>query len=544
MVVICFILFIILILIIVLICINVAATTAASNIILNKGGAITESHHGNIIDKYYYTISGEFNGLKFDALRDILKEYNFHHKPVTDKVHASFGTFHTLDQSSKAANYDPLFYKQRAAIKNVLGDHHTICDKTILFKTIKNLIPIGYKYIPSTYTVDEFEKIVEGVNSSTPYILKKKDAARQMGVLVITSKEDYLAAKKKLNINSKNAIISKYITNPLTVNGKKMHIRVYILLSIQSGITRCYVFNEYKIYIAGAKYEERDWLNPDIHISGADNTKQRYNWPADVDWAGSSPSKELLFELNECLRVLCLGMARTNIKTYEESDAGYHMYGVDILLTTNDKAYILEVNKRPGFGWVAKDPEEGFSYNFSKKYFMFILNSTIFPFLGIKRQMEPLSEIIGNGALTSFAKLLTGVHRNVLIPIKDATKEEIHKIHNKALSYQYISEAPANEKIIYLISNNNTIIGYLIILNRWINIAIIREFQYQEIASAVIAQFMEIYSAIHFTNADNNPIVYMKDIHNHQIKNIANKLHFTLNAKHYERKCKIKKKIL
>jgi hypothetical protein len=512
----------------------------------SKGGSITEPHHSNI-DKYYYTISGEFNGLKFDALRDILKEYNFHHKPVTDKVHASFGTFHTSDQSSKTANYDPLFYKQRAAIKNVLGDHHTICDKTILFKTIKNLIPIGYKYIPSTYTVDEFEVFLEDVNNRTPYILKKKDAARQMGVLVITSKEDYLAAKKKLNIHSKNAIISKYITNPLTVNGKKMHIRVYILLSIQSGITRCYVFNKYKIYVAGAKYEEKDWLNPNIHISGADNTKQRYNWPSDVDWATGSPSKELLFELNECLRVLCLGMALSNIKTYEESDAGYHMYGVDILLTTNNKVYILEVNKRPGFGWVANDPEKGFPYNFSKKYFMFILNSTIFPFLGIKRQPEPLAEIIGNGALTPFAKLLTGVHRNVLIPIKDATKEEIHManhkihFHNKALSYQYISKTPANEKIIYLISNNNTIIGYLIILNRWINIAIIKEFQYRGIASAIIAQFMEIYSAIHFTSVDNNPIIYMrKNQISNIIQNIANKLHFTSNKKHYERKCKIK----
>jgi hypothetical protein len=525
----------------------------------------------NDLKTFNYTISGEYNGLIFKALRDILNESDlgvkFVEKPVTEKVHISFGTFHSQDQSSSAANYDPLFEKQKASIKNVLGGHSAICDKTILFKTIKNLIPMGDKYIPKTNTVANFDP--KEIKKDDLFILKKKDAARQMGVLVFKTKEEYEQAKTKLNINPSNGIISKYITNPLTVNGKKMHLRIYILLSIQSGITRCYVFDEYKIYIAEQEYKKDDWLNPKIHISGAESTKKRYNWPQDIDQFKSNPKSnpklgsklgsndiipsDLIDNLNECLKTLCMGMALSNIKNYEESDAGYHIYGADILLTDDNKSYILEVNKRPGFGWVAKDPEDGFPYEYSYRYFMFILNATIFPHFGLKRQLVPMAEVIGNGVLTPFAKLLTGMHRNYLIPLLDATRDELQEVksihfYNPKLLFSYLMEKEKNEKYIYLIANKNTIIGYLIVLNRWIHIAIIKEFQHRGIATAMIAQFMEIYLAIFFTDKNNNPTLYIGNSLQKQFTNfilkIAEKLNFSDRKSYFERACRIKDPIM
>lgn len=93
-----------------------------SSTILKIGG---NSH------RFYYTISGENNGLDFNKLRNILSEYNFYPKAITEPVHISFGTFY-----GGRDNYDPLFIKQHAAIKNVLNGHNVICDKTLFHKTV------------------------------------------------------------------------------------------------------------------------------------------------------------------------------------------------------------------------------------------------------------------------------------------------------------------------------------------------------------------------------------------------------------------------
>jgi hypothetical protein len=526
------ILFIILVLIIVFIIINERNK-------LFCGGTKSNPTNSKIL-VLHYTISGEYNGLIFKALRDILSNggnlgVHFVERPVTEKVHVSFGTFHTLDQTSKDSNYDPLFLKQHASIKNVLSGHNAICDKTILFKTIKNLIPMGCKYIPKTEMVANFDPMK--IQKDDLFILKKKDAARQMGVLVFKTKEEYEEAKAKLNITPTSGVVSKYITNPLTVDGKKMHLRIYILLSIQSGITRCYVFDEYRVYVSESQYKKEDWLNAKIHISGAESTKKRYTWPQDVDQFANNDTgdaktgqnnealipSELLNELNECLRTLCMCMALSNIKNYSESNAGYHVYGADILLTDDNKAFILEVNKRPGFGWVAKDPEEGFAYEYSYKYFSFILNSTIFPYFGIKRQLIPLFTNLQDtsypfnfqkaGQKTHFTNTMSKVIKNAtfgninyLIPILDATKHELKEIHhmhfyNTKVSFAHISSNV--KQYTYLITNENEIIGYLVVLNGWINIAI-KESKNIEIAIASIAQFMEIYLAIF--SWENDPI--------------------------------------
>jgi hypothetical protein len=290
-----------------------------------------------------YTIVGEFNGLDYSQLRALLSEANkFIEKPVSEKVHISFGTFNTTTQTSKAANYDPAFIKQYAAIKNVLTNHNVICDKTILFKTIEKLIPMGIKFLPKTYTIDT--KLFDSPNGKI-FILKKKDMAAQTGVRVITSKIDFENAKKELHLYD-NAIISEYITNPLTIDGKKFHLRVYFLLSSISGIIRCCSHNEYRILTAELPYIAGDWSNKKIHLSGGHYTKKRYIWPNDFD---SIINTTLKTNLEECKNVLCLAMASSNIKNYPESDAGYHLYaganGIKKCFALNTSHIITAKNK-------------------------------------------------------------------------------------------------------------------------------------------------------------------------------------------------------
>jgi len=259
-----------------------------------------------------YTISGDGDLLDYSQLRKLFKENSKNgiiwvEKPASEEVYVSFGTFgdFLICGKIKRWDYDPLFVKQKTAIKNVLGYHNAFINKSKLYNTIKKLIPNGIKYLPKSYTVDQFEntflkdtlpqsKTLQGLEVSIawPLIVKKDFAVKQKGVIVINSKDEYFEAKKQLyKLELERAkikkikpnysmIISEYISNPLLIEGRKFHLRAYFLLSVISGIVRCTIFpmSTYKIRTAKLQYVHGDWSNADIHLTGGSFTDKRYNY--------------------------------------------------------------------------------------------------------------------------------------------------------------------------------------------------------------------------------------------------------------------------
>jgi len=565
-----------------------------------------------------YTISGEGNGLDYSILRKMFKDQEsngiaFIEKPVTEKVHISLGSFGGFsNKKSNKLNLSPEFYKQTASIKNVLDGHSGFINKTELYSTIKRLIPNGIKYIPATYTVKEFEKELISDTALLPYglkiaILKKNFSCKQEGVKVIESKEDYFKAKKELDIKE-DGIVSEYITNPLTIDGKKFHLRIYFLLSIVSGITRCTAHSEYRILTAKEKYKHGDWLNSDIHISGGHNTDKRYIFPDDIV---DIDIDILLQNLADFNHTVCMALASSGVKNYSESNAGYQMYGADVLITKELTPILIEINKHPGYtqygdtnGW------EEFIHTFSMNFFHFILSHVIFPYLGLCKLEPPMAEFIGNGTLSPFGHILTGSHRCFIIPLPMSTKPNISTVEKMnfygSISFNAVCAecAPIN---IFLISistkqplrssetkqplrssetkqplrssetkqplrssetkqplrssetkqplrsesdayasgsKEDIIIGFIALtVDSNIKIAIMEEYQNRGIATAIIAQLMEMQCARYYTT--HAPIVKIKQ-KNKFLSQIAVKLHFTYNnsKKQFERKCKINDPII
>jgi len=488
-----------------------------------------------------YTISGEGNGLDYSQLRKLLsqKEY-FIERPITENVTVSFGSYGGFKNEHRKLNFDPDFFKQHAAIKNVLDRHNSIVKKLLLFKTIKYLIPLGNQFIPKTYTTEEFDALSDAA-IKYPLIVKKDNTCKQTGIKIVTSKEEYYAAKKELKLHN-DAVISEYITKPLTIGGIKMHLRVYLLVSVKSGIIKSFIFDEYKIYLAEAPYKEGDWLNPKIHISGVNQNTKIYKWPDDLDRVnGEQINIDVInYSLEECKRVLAMAVVSTNTDKYSESDGGYHLYGIDILPTQTGQVYILEVNHHPGFGWVTANKEvtQSFSYTF----FSFILNNTVFPMLGLTRPEPPYAEnTMASGSLIPFAKVLIGENRCILIPHLTATKDEIasaHKINffKKIYSFEHFMESGAE---LYLIGSGTIIIGYIALdQDGYISIAVMEDYQNRGIATAMIAQLLDIYMARHYT--EKIPYIVKIKKENTFMNLIATRLHFVLNSNNeYERPLKM-----
>jgi GNAT superfamily N-acetyltransferase len=475
----------------------------------------------NSIQKYSYSIYNGDIGLVYDELKQLLKQYNFHEEPLTKHVHLSIGSASGVDIygkrnfevriiNGKKQYLDPLFVNQKSVIKSILGGIKSLHYKNKLYETIKNLIPGGMKYIPKTYTIDEFnnkmlspsnnngktkQPLHGGTNqplhggtkqplhgdtkqplhgdtkqplygdtkqplyggtkqplkkqplrsesdayASGIYILKKINTEQQRGVRVFSTQSEYIQIKKELQINPHNAIIMDYITNPaLTVDGKKFHLRMYVLLIIESGIKRCYIHDECWILTAEEKYKKGDWLNKKIHISGAKSTMSNYSFPNDI----SIKIDDAKF--NEFKKTLAFATTFNNSIVYEENDIGYHIYGVDVLMTEDNNFLILEFN---GSNMLGHDCVQGikgtpecdiFKKRFSRDYFSFILHCTALSVFGIKRRAIPYAEVCGYGILSPFMNILTGDNRCILVPYSDATPKEIEDakkiyFHNKSIT--------------------------------------------------------------------------------------------------------------
>ena len=557
--VIIFILFIILILII---CFIVLSKHNCS-----KHGGTSESKHQKTFENKHhlytmsYTISGEDNGLDFSQLRQLFKEIGeqneitFVEVPVTEKAHISFGTFKNnavVKGEVKRWNYDPLFFKQKTAIKNTLGEHHQLINKSELYDTIKRLIPNGIKYLPKSYNSQELTQAFHAGTIKYPLIVKKDNVPQQQAIRIVLSKEECMKAIKELGIKSDNgankgdgyimtAVASEYITNPLLIDGKKFHLRILFLLSVISGITKCSVFPIYRVRTAEHLYKNDDYLNDKIHLTGGHHTTQLYHFPEDFKKYGYDIDT-IEKNLNACNKTIAMAMTMANVKNYPESYAGYHLYGADIMITDDYHPYLLEINSKPGYTQMG-DSEKGYDAKyvkyFSYQLFSFILHSTVFPTLGISRPPIYDAEFIGNGTLTPYANILTGHNKCFLIPLYSSTEneikqaEQIHFFHKGAMFHSMVKDCNPNH--IFLIAkttqplhsgeknqtlhSGSVIIGYIVVnAHHKICVAIAKEYQNRGIATAMVAQLLEIFQFVNIIHKDPIPTistnnVFMRKIH-------------------------------
>ena len=397
--------------------------------------------------------------------------------------------------------------------------------------------------------------------------MKKKNTSHQEGVRIINSRENYYKYKKELNIKNNNGIISKFITNPLTVEGKKFHLRVFFLLSVMSGIVRCVSYGVYFVVTAKEKYKQSDWLNPEIHISGGSTTDKRYNFPADIDWVDEDNKTKTIISLEECKKTICLILVKSDpIKHNKQNNGEYQLLGADILLSDDNKAYILEINRRPGFqifqekkNWVLHNKE------FSHNLFSFILSNTVFPYFGLCRQPIVDHSIIEHnsiieGALSQFGNILIGHNRCTLVPYNTATEDE----KRDAKKFEFLSL----DNLYLICMGKSNIIG-LLGVNSHKYISISHPPPQHHIGTAMVALLLDIYSNRSFakhkcSNADDNlskivtfsqynkikvtpinypkfgqELVYIKGDDTY-LSTIATKLHFKLNTEgNYERTIRI-----
>ena len=240
------------------------------------------------------------------------------------------------------------------------------------YKIFKEKFPDDFNYMPETFIMPKDKKIIEEkfknykIDVNNLWIVKPKYLSRGRGIHLFDNMKD--------DINN-DILISRYISNPHTINGKKYDLRLYVFVTGFSPL-KIYLFNEGIVRISSEEFslDLNNLKNPFIHLTNTSINKKnpKYKRVDDLndengnDWSLATLKKhikninkidfdkEILPKIKDIIIKIFITAFDKALKSMESkhirNNAIYQLYGIDIILDDNIKPWLLEVNYGPDLG--------------------------------------------------------------------------------------------------------------------------------------------------------------------------------------------------
>ena len=234
-------------------------------------------------------------------------------------------------------------------ITNNFIDTSSLGNKRSLISKLKNGSFKTYLLPFYTFNRRDYNKLEEHFDNKQYWIVKPEYGMRQEGILITNKyKEllDYISNTDKSGEYSK-WIMQKYISDPLLVNGKKTHIRVYALLHKKYNSFSAYIYRKGYLYVADEKYIHSNYDNPAIHITSSCNNLEcpkEFNKYFGPDTFQNKVFPQLANIVRDSVSVTYNSMMCPNKAVNNHSC--YKFTAFDIILDGNFNAYLMEANAR------------------------------------------------------------------------------------------------------------------------------------------------------------------------------------------------------
>lgn len=281
---------------------------------------------------------------------------------------------------------------QSNIISNIKFTSPKISNKDVFYNNFKKLFPEECaKYMPLQYNINpsNYQNINKKIFDDNKYWLAKLSSGLSgIGIQMFTNWEDYYSffqnfynkdGDKLLNISgipSNKWVLSYYIKNPLLIKGYKFHLRVplvYLLENNARGVG--FVATKSMIFTAKKPYIQDDWNNKDIHDTHFKTSYSRtLEYPADLDFITAENINYIDYQIYDISRCVIEIINRTQSAVcWEGTKHCFYIIGMDILIDTDYRARILEINENaviyndnPNY---KQDLVAGIIYNLVDPYF-------------------------------------------------------------------------------------------------------------------------------------------------------------------------------
>ena len=317
-------------------------------------------------------------GLNHTRLVDILTDHKW--KQVDIKTpNADFAWVGATVGGDFLRNEDSI-YEIKTTLKNLLKGNgvkgfstsdpdypytkNVITDKAQLYVEMKKKCPeICKKYMAESWFLSDEKRMAEYSEADDGILIIKPlgvGAGGGEGIVYVTNKEELAeftnAVKRRKQSKdkgggSKEYLVSKYIRNPMLIEGKKFHLRMYFMVCMRPNHkSDWFLFEEGKIITAELPYKDADYMNKKIHDTHFKSTKKNRLFPDSRELGISDKeAKSVMQQMREVLRC-AYDVYKPHIATTRESKYGFEVFGCDFMVTSDVDVKLLEINARHDYG--------------------------------------------------------------------------------------------------------------------------------------------------------------------------------------------------
>jgi competence protein ComGC len=271
------------------------------------------------------------------------------------------------DYSLYDQHFNKIKYKDKCNYKIMaINGIDMLANKKILAEKLVNT-----GLIPQSYSLDNDiskKKILADHFDNKIYFLKK-NIQRQQGNL-ITKDIDFIINKA----SSENYVVcQELLQDPFIVNGRKINMRIYLLIVIKNNICDFYIYNDGFIYYT-AKHFEKNSTDNDVNITSGFIDRKVYDEnPLTIHdmykHIGYEKSKIIQQNIEKCFSKI-YKIYKDDFILLNKNTPGikFCVYGADIAPDENLNIKIIELNKGPSLE--SKDERDGLlKYNMIRDAF-------------------------------------------------------------------------------------------------------------------------------------------------------------------------------
>jgi hypothetical protein len=315
-------------------------------------------------------------GLNHIRLVDILTDHKW--KQVDIKTPNADFAWVGATVGGDFLRYEESIYEIKTTVKNLLKGNgvkgfstsdpdypytkNVITDKAQLYMEMSKKCPeICKKYMAESWFLSDEKRVAEYSEADDGILIIKPlgvGAGGGEGIVYVTNKEELAEftnavkrRKQSKDKGTKDYLVSKYIRNPMLIEGKKFHLRMYFMVCMRANHkSDWFLFEEGKIITAELPYKDADYMNKKIHDTHFKSTKKNRLFPESRELGISDKeAKSIMQQMREVLRC-AYDVYKPHIASTRESKYGFEVFGCDFMVTSDAGVKLLEINARHDYG--------------------------------------------------------------------------------------------------------------------------------------------------------------------------------------------------
>jgi hypothetical protein len=229
---------------------------------------------------------------------------------------------------------------RNSSVASQFKDLENLGNKNLQYSnTVKYLKERPY-YLPETipFKKHNMEKLKKIFNSDTKkWIVKPENSLNRNGIGVFESYNKLVKFVKQYNYNE--WIIQEFIDNPLLIDGKKFHFRVYVLIIKDNKMFKTLMYNRGFLYFSTKKYNSN---NEEAYLTDGKTKSQVKVFPQFYNKHYDNFDETIVPQLKIIVNDTIESVYK-NLECVNNSKC-YKYLGYDILIDKFYRCYLAEIN--------------------------------------------------------------------------------------------------------------------------------------------------------------------------------------------------------